>query len=67
MIRPKPLLATLAVSGALLGGGAAIASAASASHTTTSSSGTTSTATTPSHGSAPAGRPGSGSRNCPNM
>ncbi len=65
MIRPSPLLAALAVTGALAGGGAAIASAATSTHTTTG--GTSTTATSPSHGAAPSGRPGTGSHNCPGM
>lgn len=79
MRRLKPLLTTLAVTGALAAGGAAIANAATS--TTPSKKGTTGSGTTttapahrPSRGTQPQGNAGSapssarsGSHNCPNM
>ncbi|HET8978266.1 MAG TPA: hypothetical protein VFN87_08910 [Solirubrobacteraceae bacterium] len=67
----KPLLVTLAVTGALAGGGAAIASAATSSSSGTSSSAPSSGAhhsAAPRPGEMPGGnaRPGS-DHNCPNM
>ncbi|HUE27361.1 MAG TPA: hypothetical protein VMP89_11360 [Solirubrobacteraceae bacterium] len=76
MSRLKPLLVTLAVTGALAGGGAAIASAASTTSTTaTTTSSTAASGTTGGSGStapAQAPHPGSGNANrsshhCPNM
>ena len=58
-MRLKPLLVTLAVTGAIAGGGAAIASAATSSTSTKGSS----PATAPHSSTAP----GRSSRNCPNM
>ncbi len=65
-MRLTPLLATLAVTGALAGGGAAIASAAT-STTTTPHSGSTGSTTTQAPATHPPGRGPAGSHNCPNM
>jgi hypothetical protein len=65
MRKLKPLLTTLAVTGALAGGGAAIANAATSS--TSSTTGTGTTGTTHKTAPMPAAHKGSGSRNCPNM
>jgi hypothetical protein len=60
------LLATLAVTGAAVGGGAAIASAAGAT-STTSSTGTTGPTTPSSHPPRPHGNAAGSSHHCPNM
>ena len=76
-MRLKPVLTTIAVTGALVGGGAALASAAT-STTTTSSAPTTTTTTShqapPQGGNGPAqgnhalrGPRSGGSHHCPNM
>ncbi len=74
MGRLKPLLTTLAVTGALVGGGAAIANAASTTSTTssTSTTGTAPSTSTTGRSTAPApppgAHPGSGAKhNCPGM
>jgi hypothetical protein len=76
MRRLKPLLVTVALTGAIAGGGAAIANAATSTSSTTGSATTTSTApartapTAPTQGShaPPARSGGSGSyHSCPNM
>jgi hypothetical protein len=66
MRRLKPLLTTLAVTGALVGGGAAIASAATSS-STTSNTATTSTTAAPAQSQTAPAHPGGSSHNCPNM
>jgi hypothetical protein len=66
-MRLTPLLATIAVTGALAGGGAAIASAATSTSTTTP---TTTRPTSPKPAPAnrpPAGRGPGGSHHCHNM
>jgi hypothetical protein len=70
MARLKPLLTTLAVTGALVGGGAAVASAATSTSTTSTGSSASSgtTGSTGATGSTAPARAGSGaSHNCPNM
>jgi hypothetical protein len=76
MRRLKPLLVTVALTGAIAGGGTAIANAATSTSSATGSATTTSTAParttppapTPGSHAPPARSGGSGSsHNCPNM
>lgn len=68
-MRLTPILATVAMTGALAGGGAAIANAATSTtpsnHTTSTSSTTTTTA--PTRPAPQTGRSSGGSHHCPNM